>query len=43
VIERRPECLQISVSIPLPEQLVEDLNKQEISQIKKQIAALEKA
>lgn len=29
VIERRPGCLQISVSIPLPEQLVEDLNKQE--------------
>jgi len=29
VIERRPGCLQISVSIPLPEQLVDDLNKQE--------------
>jgi hypothetical protein len=29
VIERRPGILQISVSIPLPEQLVDDLNKQE--------------
>lgn len=29
VIERQPGCLQISVSIPLPEQLVEDLSKQE--------------
>jgi integrase len=29
VIERRPGCLQIAVSIPLPEQLVENLSKQE--------------
>jgi integrase len=29
VIERRPGCLQVSVSIPLPEQLVEDLNNRE--------------
>ena len=29
VIERQPGCLQIAVSLPLPEQLVEDLNKQE--------------
>lgn len=29
VIERRPGCLQMAVSIPLPEQLVEDLSKQE--------------
>lgn len=29
VIERRPDCLQIAVSLPLPAQLIEDLNKQE--------------
>src|SRR6266496_2112077 len=29
VIERRPGCLHIAVAIPLPEQLVEDLSKQE--------------
>jgi len=29
VIERRPGCLHIAVALPLPEQLVEDLSKQE--------------